>query len=101
MKLVIDLECENRAEVEDKSDELQQLVEYVAHQVGQGYTSSYEPSWSIEDETDPDTLYWLKLMRDQIRTGQHISESDMQQIVRAVDEIEALRERMIKERKAK
>ena len=99
MQLIIDLEQETFGDVEDNSEEIQMLVEYVAKQIGQGYWSSYEPSWHIKDDNDPDTMYWLKMMRDQMRNGYHISEEDMKRIVIAVEEIEALRDKMLKEAK--
>ena len=101
LTLVIDIECETRDEFEDKSEEVQQIVEYVAGMVGKGYQSAYEPSFHIEDsEADP-TMKYLRMMRTQMRNGYHLSDEDMNRIVDAVEEIENLRDEMLMQRKAK
>lgn len=101
MRLVIDLEQETFEGIEDNLETVSYIVEEVLRMVRHGYTSGYEPSWEIKDESDPDMMFWLKMMRDQIRNGQHMSDEDMRRCSEAVEEIEAIRDRMIKERKAK
>ena len=99
LTLVIDIECETRDEYEYKCDEVQSIVEYVAGMVGKGYMSAYEPRFYIADsEADP-TMKYLQLLRDQMNTGQHLSEVDIRRIIEAVYEIEELRDKMVSERK--
>lgn len=99
MKLVIDIEQESYYSLDNDTDSVKDLIGYVVDQIGRGMTSGYEPSWQIIEDTDKDDIFWLKFMRDQIRTGQHISETDYQRIVEALDSIDATRQRMLKERK--
>ena len=101
MKLVIDLEYETFDEIEDHSDEIKELVEYVASMVGKGYWSAYEPSWHIHDEESDPTMKYLQMMRTQMRNGYHLSDSDMERIVDAVEEIENLRDEMLMKKEAK
>lgn len=99
MQVVIDTERETFEEIENDSYEVAEIVHMVAGQIEKGYSSGIEPSFYIHDESEPDTMYWLKMMRDQMRNGYHISKEDMKRIVQAVDEIEALRDKMLKEAK--
>ena len=99
MQLIIDLESENSEEVENNIDNINDILREVSRLVSEGYTSGIDPSWSIEDENNPDTMYWLKTMRNQMRSSYHLSDSDIQRCVEAVKEIEAVRDEMLKKYK--